>query len=255
MATKIAVVTGASSGIGRAIALELARAGYAIAVVARNNSRLVAVEGELAEFGQPTCHVATDLHSDEATEAILGRVRDRLGEPTLLVNNAGTAPTAKFQKTSDAMLAETWQLHVRAPFRLIRALLPGMLERGDGTLVQIASSAGLRGFAFTSAYAAAKHAMVGMTRSLTLELGDTGLRTYAICPGFVDTEITRSAASAVAERGGKTVEEALEAMGKFNRIGRMHTTDEVAAAAIRICTERPDGCVYDLDADPPHFVD
>ncbi|MCA8942893.1 MAG: SDR family oxidoreductase [Planctomycetes bacterium] len=256
MASKPALVTGGSGGIGRAIALALGGAGHPVAITGRNEVRLAAIRDEIEELGVEASYIVADLRDPDAPEQILATVDEELGElPGILVNNAGTAPTAKFDHTDDAMLEEVLDLHVRAPFRLIRSLLPHLRVENEGVLVQLASSAGLRGFPYTAAYTAAKHAMVGMTRALALDIVGTGLRTYAICPGFVDTEITRSAAEQIASRGKQTVEQALAAMAKFNRIGRMHTSDEVAACVLRMCRDLPAGHVYDLDSDPPRFVD
>jgi NAD(P)-dependent dehydrogenase (short-subunit alcohol dehydrogenase family) len=121
--------------------------------------------------------------------------------------------------------------------------------------VHLASTAGLRGFPFTSAYTAAKHGMVGLARALRAELAGAGIRVYALCPGFVDTDITRGAAAAIAARGKTTADAAFARMAAQNRIGRMHTPAEVAAAVAQLLRDRPDGCVYDLDRDPPAFVD
>lgn len=256
MAPRPALVTGGSGGIGRAIALALGRAGHGIAITGRNEVRLAAIRDEVGALGVDSIYVVADLRDPEAPAQILATVEEELGDaPEILVNNAGTAPTSKFDHTDDATLEEVLDLHVRAPFRLIRSLLPSLRGENRGVLVQLASSAGLRGFPYTAAYTAAKHAMVGMTRALAFDIAGTGLRTYAICPGFVDTEITRSAAEQIASRGRQTVEQAMASMARFNRIGRMHTADEVAECVARMCRDLPDGHVYDLDSDPPRFVD
>jgi 3-hydroxybutyrate dehydrogenase len=168
--------------------------------------------------------------------------------------NAGTAPSDRFADTEDSVLDHALDLHVRAPFRLLRAALPKMRGVEGACMVQMASTAGLVGFPFTSAYTAAKHGMVGLTRALAAEFGAGGPRVYAVCPGFVDTEITRRAAADIAGRGKQSPEEAMAALGAMNRIGRMHTADEVAAAVLHLVRERPEGCVYNLDQDPPGFV-
>ena len=121
--------------------------------------------------------------------------------------------------------------------------------------MQLASTAGLRAFPFTAAYTAAKHAMVGLTRALASELRGTGVRAYAVCPGFVDTEITRGAAAAIAARGKLTAEQALQRMAEQNETRRMHTTAEVANTVARLVKDRPEGCTFVLDRDPPGFVD
>ena len=120
--------------------------------------------------------------------------------------------------------------------------------------MQIASTAGLTGFPFTSAYTAAKHGMVGLCRALAAEFGSKPPRVYAVCPGFVDTEITRQAATEIAARGSKTFDEAMEALGGMNRIGRMHRPAEIAAAVLHLVREQPEGCVLDLDRKVPAFV-
>jgi NAD(P)-dependent dehydrogenase (short-subunit alcohol dehydrogenase family) len=246
MGADVALITGGSGGIGRAIADALIATGIAVAVTGRSVERLATVRGGFA--------VAADLRDPGAADRIVESVEDELGPVTILVNNAGTAPTARFDRTTDEMLDEVLDLHVRAPLRMIRRVLPGMRERGHGCVVQLASSAGLRGFAYTAAYTAAKHAMVGMTRALATELDDSGVHAYAVCPGFVDTEITRRAAAQIAGRGAQTVDEAMVAIGRLNRIGRMHTPAEVGGAVAQLCRDLPRGCVYDLDADPPRFV-
>jgi short-subunit dehydrogenase len=252
----IAVVTGASRGIGRAIAEALARDGWDLALVARDRAALDrAAAGIGAATGRRTLAIATDLAVQGAAAEVLAACAAGLGPPTALVNNAGTAPSARLEDTTDATLDQALALHVRAPFALLRGALPGFRAAGGGVAVQLASSAGLRGFPFTAAYTAAKHALVGLCRALAEELArEPRLAVYAVCPGFVDTEITRAAAAAVAARGRRTADEALAAMAAMNRIGRLLTAGEVASAVARVVRERPRGCVLDLDRDPPAFV-
>lgn len=254
-ANSVAVVTGSSRGIGLEVARALGRAGHAVLLVARDAAALRAAEDSLGREGIRVATFACDLRDPASADAVLDAARRSLGEPDVIVNNAGTAPTAKFEATTDAMLDETLALHVRAPLALARAALPGMKQRGRGCVVQLASTAGLRAFPFTAAYTAAKHAMVGLTRALASELRGTGVRAYAVCPGFVDTEITRGAAAAIAARGKLTAEQALQRMAEQNETRRMHTTTEVAETVARLVKDRPEGCTFVLDRDPPGFVD
>jgi 2-hydroxycyclohexanecarboxyl-CoA dehydrogenase len=255
MAASVALITGGSSGIGFAVAQAMAKAKFAIAITARDQESLDSAAAALTQAGaSATCAVAADLRDPAAPFAILAAVNETVGHPDVLVNNAGSAPTARFERTSDAQLDEVLDLHVRAPFRLIRTLLPSFRDAGKGCFLQVASTAGLRAFPYASAYTAAKHAMVGMTRALAAELEGTKIGCYAICPGFVDTKITRAAAELVAAAGKQTAEQALAAMGSMNRIGRMHTPAEVAKAILRIYKKRPDGVVMDLDTEKPTFV-
>ncbi len=251
----IALVTGSSRGIGLAIARALGAHGHRLVLVARDQDALARARDELAKEGLAAAIAAVDLRHADAAAIALDAARRAFGDPDVLVNNAGTAPTAKFVATTDALLDETLDLHVKAPLRLIRAALPAMLERGRGCIVQLASTAGLRAFPFTAAYTAAKHAMVGLTRAPAAALPGSPVRTYAVCPGFVDTEITRGAAAAIAARGKTTAAAAFARMAAQNRIGRMHTAGEVADLVVDLARRLPAGCVFELDRDPPAFVD
>lgn len=252
--SRVALVTGSSRGIGLAIAVALGRTGHRLVLVARDQDRLAAAVAAIAPHTEALA-MPTDLREPAAATRVVAAARAAFGDVDVLVNNAGTAPTAKVEATTDAMLAEVLDLHVAAPLRLLRELLPAMRQRGQGCVVQLASTAGLRGFPFTAAYTAAKHGMVGLARALHAELRGSGIDVFALCPGFVDTDITRQAAAAVAARGRMTAAAAFERMAAQNRIGRMHTADEVAAAVAMLVQQRPRGCVYDLDRIPPAFVD
>jgi NAD(P)-dependent dehydrogenase (short-subunit alcohol dehydrogenase family) len=254
-AAPITIITGSSRGIGLAIARACARAGQRLVLVARDGMRLETVARDLVLAGAQAIAVPLDLRSADAATRILTAATEAFGPPDVVVNNAGTAPSDKIENTTDATLTETFDLHVRAPFALARACVPHWKRAGQGCLVQLASGAGLRGYPFTAAYTAAKHGMVGLSRALRAELAPAGIQVYAVCPGFVDTDITRRAAAAVAARGRSTEEQAFQRMAAQNRIGRMHTVQEVADAVLMLVRERPRGCVWDLDRETPGFVD
>lgn len=254
---ELAIVTGASRGIGLAIAERLAADGFHLLLIARDANRLARARAGLRAPAGAVHALAKDLRDRDAGTDI-ARTAAPLAPLAVLVNNAGTAPSDKVERTTDAALDEVLDLHVRAPLALIRALLPAFRARGRGCIVQVASTAALRGYAYTSAYSAAKAGMVGLTRALAAELRATGaaeVKAYALCPGFVDTEVTRSAAAAIAARGRIDAAEATRRLAAQNRIGRMHTPAEVAAAVARLVHERPAGCVLDLDRDPPMMLD
>jgi NAD(P)-dependent dehydrogenase (short-subunit alcohol dehydrogenase family) len=253
VAAPVTVITGGSRGIGLHIARALAGLGHRLLLVARDPRALAEAANGL--HGAVVETLAVDLRHPEAPARVVQCANDRLGGCDVVVNNAGTAPAARIEQATDAELAEVLDLHVRVPFALARLCVPAMRRARAGCLLQIASSAGLRGFAFTAAYTAAKHAMVGLSRALHAELQGTGIDVYAVCPGFVDTDITRQAAAAVAARGKTTVEQALARMAALNRIGRMHAPAEVAQAVVHLVRERPAGCVYDLDRPEPAFLD
>lgn len=251
----ITIVTGSSRGIGLAIAEALVAAGHRLVLVARDAKKLSEIAAALATRGGDVLPIAIDLRTEGAADVVVAQAERRFGPPTIVVNNAGTAPADKIENTTPAILRETFDLHVGAPLAFARACAPHMKRQGGGVLFHLASTAGLRGYPFTSAYTAAKHGMVGLARALHAELGSAGIRVYALCPGFVDSDITRAAAAAIAARGKTTAEQALAKMGAQNRIGRMHTTHEVARAVADLLHTRPAGCVFDLDRPQPAFVD
>ena len=251
----VTIVTGASRGIGRSIAETLAAAGHRLMLTARDQGRLDELADGLRTRGAEVTTFAADLRQVAAVDEVVAATNSHFGSPTAVVNNAGTAPADKVENTSAQMVQETFDLHVATPLAFARSCVPSMRKRGAGCLLQLASTAGLRGFPFTSAYTAAKHGMVGLSRALHAELASHGIHVYAVCPGFVDTDITRSAAAAVAARGKTTADEAFARMAAQNRIGRMHTSAEVAWAVAMLLRDRPAGCVYDLDREPPSFCD
>lgn len=255
----VALVTGGSRGIGLAIADALAASGHAVAIAARSEDALAAAAERLARHGAPVAQVAVDLTDPDAPAALLAEVEARLGPVTALVNNAGTAPSAKIERTTDADLDQVLDLHVKAPFRLFRSLLPQWLasERG-GVCVQLASTVGLSGCPMVSAYVAAKHAMVGLVRAWAAELRGKPVRVYGVCPGFVDTDITRTSARKVASFGRHTEAEVLDSYGGMNACGRLITPDEVARAVqdfVDPSCDVPSGKLCVLDAMPPSMID
>lgn len=249
------IVTGSSRGIGLAIAEALAAPGARLVLTARDTAALATAAERVRARGAEVLTVVADLRDEQAPARIVAEAEQRFGGVEAVVSNAGTAPADKVENTSAAMLRETFDLHVGAPLAFARAVVPAMKKRGGGCLLHLASTAGLRGYPFTSAYTAAKHGMVGLARALHAELGAAGIRVHALCPGFVDTDIARSAAAAVAARGRTTADEAFARMAAQNKIGRMHQPAEVAAAVAMLLASPQRGCVYDLDRAEPAFVD
>jgi NAD(P)-dependent dehydrogenase (short-subunit alcohol dehydrogenase family) len=251
----ITIVTGSSRGIGAAIASALARSGHRLLLTARDQDALRQVATNLRRAGSAVETAVADLREEGAAAAIVAAAERAFGGLTNVVSNAGTAPADKLENTTPVVLLETFALHVGAPLALARAAVPLLKKQRAGCLLHLASTAGLRGYPFTSAYTAAKHGMVGLARALHAELQPAGIRVHALCPGFVDTDITRRAAAAIAARGKSTAEQAFARMAEQNRIGRMHTPDEVAAAALALLETPAAGCVYELDRPDPGFLD
>ena len=241
LADQFALVTGAGRGIGRAIALDLASQGAALTLVARNADELAQVEAACREAGAPSvsCEVV-DLLDREQLDELAETVAI---SADVLVNNAGSAPSAPLERTDDDLFDETLDLNLFAPFALSRAALPAMAERGFGRIVNVASTAALEGYAYTSAYVASKHALLGLTRALAAEAAmrwkDADLTVNAVCPGFVDTDIVAKSAERIARTTGIELEEARKRLAAMNPGGRLLTPEEVAASVTALATERP----------------
>jgi NAD(P)-dependent dehydrogenase (short-subunit alcohol dehydrogenase family) len=213
-------VTGASRGIGRAIAREFLAAGWAVHAVARDPDSLKSLNGAL------TVHQA-----DLADAAQTSRLAEALARAPLdvLVNNAGIAMSAPIHKTQDADWARVMAINITAPFVLSRAVLPALASRGGGRIVNVASTAALKGFKYTSAYCASKHALLGLTRALALEWAPKKITVNAVCPGWTDTDMFATSASTVSKTTGRSEAEAREALAKLIPSGRPTRPEEVAA--------------------------
>jgi NAD(P)-dependent dehydrogenase (short-subunit alcohol dehydrogenase family) len=230
---KVALITGGGRGIGRAIALAFAEAGARIVVAARTREQ---VEAVAQEIGGNAVAVVCDVASPASVAEMFADLK-----PDILVNNAGIAESAALVQTTD----ELWQRHLAinlsGTFYCTRAALPAMLERKWGRIINIASIAAKAGAPYIAAYAASKHGVLGLTRSVALEVATSGVTVNAICPGYVETEMVDRGVARITQRTGRSAEEALDMLKRMSPQNRLVTAEEVAALALLLASDEGRG--------------
>ncbi len=230
-----AVVTGGGRGIGRAVAEALAGAGASVVLAARSAGELEDAAAAVRGAGGEAHAVPCDVTDAGSVDRLAARATELLGQVDILVNNAGAAEAQPLQR----LTLERWQaalaVNATGPFLCTRALLPAMVERRRGRIVTVASIAGLTGAPYIAAYAAAKHAAVGFVRAVAAEVAASGVTVNAVCPGYVDTDMTRESVARIVEKTRLSEQEALDRLVAANPQGRLIEVDEVAHVVLALC--------------------
>ena len=236
-----ALVTGAGSGIGAAVALALARAGHRLTLCGRSHDKLQA-QAEALRVAVPDAAVLIapmDVADAASVQAAVQQAQARLGPVHTLVNNAGQAHSAPFARTDAQLWQQMLGVNLSGTFHVTHAVLPGMLEaaaQGEpGRIVNIASTAGLQGYAYVSAYVAAKHGVVGLTKALALELARKNITVNALCPGYTETEIVQDAVRNIVAKTGQSEVQARQALAASNPQQRLVQPEEVAQSVLWLC--------------------
>lgn len=230
-----ALVTGGGRGIGLAVATALGRAGARLTLAGRDGARLDKAALGLRERNIAVQAVACDVTDAQSVTDAFDRAGQAFGAPGILVNNAGQAESAPFHHTDPAMWQRMIAVNLTGTYLCCRAALPAMLQAQRGRIVNIASTAGLKGYGYVAAYCAAKHGVVGLTRALAQETAMAGVTVNAVCPGYTDTDMVADSVARISARTGRSEAEARATLAASNPQGRLVTPQEVAASVLFLC--------------------
>ncbi len=233
LAGQHALVTGANRGIGAAIVRALAAEGANITLMVRDRA---AAEKVAATVKVQTHIVSADVSDRAAVQAGCASAVAALGEVDILVNNAGTVETIPFLKVAPEVFTQMYAVHVMGAVYTAQALMPAMVQRGRGRVINVASIAGLHGAPYVAHYVAAKHALVGLTRALAVEFGAKGITVNAVCPGYVDTDLVSGSLTRISAKTGLSEADAMVAILKDAGQPRIVRPEEVADAVLHFCS-------------------
>ncbi|MEC3769041.1 MULTISPECIES: SDR family NAD(P)-dependent oxidoreductase [Cupriavidus] len=238
LAGRHALVTGGGRGIGAAIARRLLADGASVTLLGREAGTLqatVQVLREQAPAGAIVSFVTADIADVDSVARAFAAATEQAGPVSMLVNNAGQAHSAPFMKTDAALWQRMLDVNLTGTFLCTQAALPAMLEAGWGRIVNVASTAGLIGYGYVSAYCAAKHGVIGLTRALALETAARGVTVNAVCPGYTETDIVRDAVANIVGKTGRTEDQARAELAARNPQRRLVQPEEVADAVAWLC--------------------
>ena len=229
-----ALVTGGGQGIGAAVVRAMVARGMRVTVLGR---RINVIQSMAESDPEQIFAVAADVTDPTQVGAALKRSESRFGPVEILVNNAGQAQSAPFLKMDLHLWQQMLSVNLTGTMICSQAVLPGMLQAGWGRIVNVASTAGQIGYAYVSAYSAAKHGVLGLTKSLALEMAIKGITVNAVCPGFTETDLVRESIDRVVAKTGRTPEQAMAEFVKTNPQGRLIQPEQVADAVMWLCSE------------------
>ena len=238
---RVAVVTGGGRGIGRSVCLALARAGVKIAVASRSEDSNGTVASEARALGVESLGIPCDVTNEESVNRMVQAVTSRFKRIDILVNSAGTAASEPLVRTTREIWDRVLAVNLTGTYLCTRAVLPGMLQRKRGRVVNIASTAGKVGYPYVSAYCASKHGVVGFTRAVAQEVAGSGVTMNAICPGFVDTDLTSASMRNIVEKTGMSDAEARQALENMSPQRRLIAPEEVADLAVHLAGDAAHG--------------
>jgi NAD(P)-dependent dehydrogenase (short-subunit alcohol dehydrogenase family) len=232
-----ALVTGGGRGIGLAIATALGVAGARVTLVGRDGARLDKAALALRERKVEVQTVPCDVGDAQSVTRAFDVARQGFDAPDILVNNAGQAESAPFHRTDPELWQRMIAVNLTGTYLCCHAALPAMLAAGRGRIVNIASTAGLKGYAYVAAYCAAKHGVIGLTRALAQETAKAGVTVNAVCPGYTDTDMVADSVARITAKTGRSEAEARASLASSNPQGRLVTPQEVAATVLFLCGE------------------
>ncbi len=234
---KVVLVTGGGQGLGRAIALAFARQGCRVVISGRHRETLDEVAKEIDHLGAERLALKCDVTERAQVESVAGEIRERLGNVQVLINNAGMAVAAGFLKMDDSLWEEVLKTNLTGTYLCCKVFLPAMIAAGWGRVINIASTVAKVSYSHIAAYATSKHAVLGLTRSLAVEFARSGVTINAICPGYIDTEVTHKNIRTMAEKTGKSLEDVLKNFTASSPQHRLIAPDEVAHLAITLASD------------------